>query len=357
MKKKGEEKLLCKESEVTVRRRKGASASAATAASRGSPILPSPKALSSLPSTSTMSLLTASFKRLALSTSSRPSCCATSLPLRQFSSSSSSTSSSSTSSSYPYSATAQVIPSTTTTTTTTTTPTFPLNDSLLRTLNQHLTSQHALATRYSSLLSRRSPTRLLPGSVLTVTSYTSLPTTENPTPTTNTFSGVLIAIRRRHQGRDSSIRLRNLVGRTGVEISYKVFSPMLKDIKVVAPATRSGPPILAKDGSQLQRKKPTLRASKRAKMYFVRDQPNRSVFFLSSISSRGLQGYNASSLGGETQTDPILYSFAALETTGSSEWEVSSNKQGRGKLNSRSADGSWHGVHKELQVARWMDHR
>lgn len=212
--------------------------------------------------------LTASFKRLALSTSSRPSCCATATatPLRQFSSSAPPSSSSG----YPYSATAQVIPSSST-------PSLPLTDSLLRTLNQHLTSQHPLASHYSQLLSRRSPSRLLPGSVLTVTSYTSLPTPENPSPTTNTFSGVLIAIRRRHAGRDTSIRLRNMVGRTGVEISYKVFSPMVKEVKVVAPATRSGPAVVAKDGTQLQRKKPALRSSKRAKMYFVRDQPNRYV--------------------------------------------------------------------------------
>ncbi|ORY46305.1 hypothetical protein BCR35DRAFT_311027 [Leucosporidium creatinivorum] len=211
--------------------------------------------------------LTASFKRLALSSSSRPTCSTTAptSQLRLISSSSSAPSSA-----YPYSATAQVIPSSST-------PSLPLTDSLLRTLNQHLTSQHPLASHYNSLLSRRSPSRLLPGSVLTITSYTSLPTPENPSPSTNTFSGVLIAIRRRHAGRDTSIRLRNMVGRTGVEISYKVFSPMVKDIKVVAPATRSGPPIVAKDGTQAQRKKPTLRASKRAKMYFVRDQPNRLV--------------------------------------------------------------------------------
>lgn len=86
---------------------------------------------------------------------------------------------------------------------------------------------------------------------------------------------MLIALRRRHQGRDTSIRLRNLVGRTGVEISYKVFSPMIKEIKVVAPAARSGPKVVGKDGVELPRKKAALKASKRAKMYFVRDQPSK----------------------------------------------------------------------------------
>jgi large subunit ribosomal protein L19 len=91
------------------------------------------------------------------------------------------------------------------------------------------------------------------------------------------FSGVLIASRRRHQGRDTSIRLRNLVGRTGVEMSFKVFSPLIKDIKVVQRAETSGPAVLGKDGVELPRRKPALRAARRAKMYFVRDQPNRSV--------------------------------------------------------------------------------
>ncbi|GAA5919472.1 hypothetical protein JCM6882_001059 [Rhodosporidiobolus microsporus] len=150
-------------------------------------------------------------------------------------------------------------------------------DSLLRTLNAHLTSQHPAASTYLPLFSRRDKGRLLPGSVLTVTSYATPPTPENPNPATTVFSGVLIALRRRHQGRDTSIRLRNLVGRTGVEVAFKVFSPLIKDIKVVARAETSGPPVVGKDGNELQRRKPALKAARRAKMYFVRDQPSRLV--------------------------------------------------------------------------------
>ncbi|GAA5828798.1 hypothetical protein JCM11251_005878 [Rhodosporidiobolus azoricus] len=156
-------------------------------------------------------------------------------------------------------------------------PLAPRSDSLLRTLNAHLTSQHPAASTYLPLFSRRDKNRLLPGSVLTVTSYASPPTPENPNPATTVFSGVLIALRRRHQGRDTSIRLRNLVGRTGVEVAFKVFSPLIKDIKVVARAETSGPPVVGKDGKELQRRKPALKAARRAKMYFVRDQPNRLV--------------------------------------------------------------------------------
>ncbi|GAA5833683.1 hypothetical protein JCM9279_001598 [Rhodotorula babjevae] len=153
----------------------------------------------------------------------------------------------------------------------------PRGDSLLRTLNAHLTSQHPHAALYLQLFGRRDKKRLLPGSVLTVTSYASAPTPSNPSPPTTVFSGVLIALRRRHQGRDTSIRLRNLVGRTGVEQSFKVLSPLIKDIRVVARAETSGPPVVAKDGKEGPRRKAALPAARRAKMYFVRDQPNRLV--------------------------------------------------------------------------------
>lgn len=174
------------------------------------------------------------------------------------------------SSPYPFSTTARIIPSSPP-------PSAPLTDSLLRTLNTHLTSLHPFAPTYLPLFSRRHPNRLLPGSVLTVSSYSSVPTPDNPTPTINSFSGVLIAVRRRHAGRDTSFRLRNMVGRTGVELAYKVFSPLVASIKVVSRATASGPPVMSKGGVEGQRRKPALRASRRAKMYWVRDQPEGLV--------------------------------------------------------------------------------
>ncbi|KAL8293565.1 hypothetical protein RQP46_000266 [Phenoliferia psychrophenolica] len=170
---------------------------------------------------------------------------------------------------YPFSSTAASIPSSSTPT--------PRTTSLLTTLNRHLVSLSPLSSSYLPLFSRRHPSRLLPGSVLTISSYSTPPTAENPTPTSNSFSGVLIAIRRRHAGRDTSIRLRNTVGRTGVEVAYKVFSPLLKEIKVVSRAAWSGPAVVGKDGKEGVRRKPQLQAAKRAKLYFVRDQPARSV--------------------------------------------------------------------------------
>lgn len=173
---------------------------------------------------------------------------------------------------YPFSSAVQTF------TTPPTIPTRARGDSLLRTLNAHLSSQHPKADSYLPLFSRRADDRVRPGSVLTVTSYATAPTPENPSPATTVFSGVLIGIRRRHAGRDTSIRLRNLVGRTGVEMVYKVLSPLVKDIKVVQRAETSGPPVVAKDGSTSgPRRKPALKAARRAKMYFVRRQPDRSV--------------------------------------------------------------------------------
>lgn len=168
---------------------------------------------------------------------------------------------------YPFSSTARAVPSV---------PTPPkMTNSLMRTLNAHLTSLHPSAASYLELFSRRHKNRLLPGSVLTVSSYASLPTPENPTPATTTFSGVLIAMRRRHAGRDTSFRLRNLVGRTGVEVAFKLFSPMIASIKIVARAATSGTPVLNSAGVEVSRRKPVLLASRRAKMFFVRDQPSR----------------------------------------------------------------------------------
>jgi large subunit ribosomal protein L19 len=86
-----------------------------------------------------------------------------------------------------------------------------------------------------------------------------------------------MAMRRRHAGRDTSFRLRNLVGRTGVEVAFKLFSPMVKSINVVQRATNSGPAVMNGAGLEVQRKKPALKAARRAKLYFVRDQPSKLV--------------------------------------------------------------------------------
>lgn len=109
----------------------------------------------------------------------------------------------------------------------------------------------------STLFSRHSPKRIMPGSVLTVTL--------NHAPTT--FSGVVMSIRRR--GPDTSFVLRNIINRTGVEMQFFPASPHVKDIKVVL-RTGSG-------GGKAGRK------ARRAKLFYLRDSPDKMTAISSGI--------------------------------------------------------------------------
>ncbi|RUS23216.1 translation protein SH3-like domain-containing protein [Endogone sp. FLAS-F59071] len=98
------------------------------------------------------------------------------------------------------------------------------------------------------LFSRKNPDRVRPGSILLVENVTSL-----SKGTISTFMGVVIAIRRK--GIDTNFTLRNIVMKVGVEQRFSLYSPMLKSIKV------------------LQR--PTKMKFRRAKLYYLRDQPEK----------------------------------------------------------------------------------
>ncbi|KAF9498575.1 RNA-binding domain-containing protein [Pleurotus eryngii] len=91
--------------------------------------------------------------------------------------------------------------------------------------------------------SRTSPSRLQPGSIITVTME------HAPT----NFTGVLLGIRRR--GVDTSFLLRNIIQRTGVEMQVFVNSPHLKDIRVV--------------------QTPPKGRMRRAKLFYLRDSPEK----------------------------------------------------------------------------------
>jgi len=104
-----------------------------------------------------------------------------------------------------------------------------------------------------TLFARNHSDRLLPGSVVSITQ------THAPT----AFTGVLISLRRK--GLDSSITLRNVVQRVGVEIQVFLGSPHLKEIKVLQKAD-------GKSGSKRAR---------RAKLYYLRDAPDK----MSTIST------------------------------------------------------------------------
>ncbi|KAK0231049.1 translation protein SH3-like domain-containing protein [Armillaria fumosa] len=94
-----------------------------------------------------------------------------------------------------------------------------------------------------TLFSRRSPSQLKPGSILTVTM--------DHAP--SIFTGVLLSIRRR--GPATSIVLRNILQRTGVDMQIFVNSPHVKEIKVV--------------------RQPPRGRMRRAKLFYLRDAPDK----------------------------------------------------------------------------------
>lgn len=151
---------------------------------------------------------------------------------------------------YPFSSTALVLP----------VPSGPRPKTLLKGKNlMEYLHKTTLSERVRQMIevdfSRRHPNRIRAGSVLTVT-------LEHPP---HTFSGVLIAIRRK--GADTSILLRNIVQRTGVEMRFFLNSPTIKNIKVIQRAGGTPPP--GEEGVKMGK------AMARSKLYFLRDYPSK----------------------------------------------------------------------------------
>lgn len=90
-----------------------------------------------------------------------------------------------------------------------------------------------LLTRYDpsgerqAMISRRNNKALKVGQVLSIYAYNNYPA---PTPI-SVFSGYLIGIKR--SGVESSIRLRSQVMRIGTEMRFPLFSPTIKEIRVI----------------------------------------------------------------------------------------------------------------------------
>ncbi|KAF9485388.1 hypothetical protein BDN70DRAFT_903207 [Pholiota conissans] len=122
------------------------------------------------------------------------------------------------------------------------TPALQKGKGLMQHLRQNLFTPEK-QVMMCSLFSRKSPMQLRVGSVVSVIS------TQAPT----VFNGVLIAIRRR--GPDSSIRVRNILNRTGIEMQFFPNSPHLKEIKVL--------------------RQPPKGTMRRAKLFYLRDSPEK----------------------------------------------------------------------------------
>ena len=131
--------------------------------------------------------------------------------------------------------------------------------SLILHQNAHFRSEADPQGLLGTMFSRRDPNRVLPGSILTINTWASTRKTRS-----TAFSGVLIGVRRR--GIDTSVRVRNIIGRVGVETNFKIYSPLIRDVSVVRRAgTRHGP-----------------KAFRQSKAYFVRERPE----LLKSISEK-----------------------------------------------------------------------
>lgn len=127
-------------------------------------------------------------------------------------------------------------------------------------VHHQLRSQLDPGAKFTAMFHRNSSERIPIGSIISVETYTTPAKTG-----TSTFSGVLIAIRRR--GTSTSFVLRNLISKLGVEVRYNLYSPLLKDIKVIAKADSPKRP-----------RRGVLVRSKKAKLYCECTHQNSVVY-------------------------------------------------------------------------------
>ncbi|EGG04084.1 uncharacterized protein MELLADRAFT_37635 [Melampsora larici-populina 98AG31] len=139
-------------------------------------------------------------------------------------------------------------------------------------------------TEFHSLFQKNHPNALRPLSIIQVESYTNSSRTS-----TSLFTGVLMAVKRR--GTETSFRLRCLIERVGIEIKFNVFSPMIKNIIVVK---RSGE-IDDKRGKMMIQK------PRRAKLFYLRDQPQKLPDIKKIIKAVSIENQNLRKLNEEKE--------------------------------------------------------
>ena len=91
---------------------------------------------------------------------------------------------------------------------------------------------------FRNYFAHRSKERIPPGSIISVESFTGGSTLGTSNSTT-TFAGVLIAVKRRHQGVDNAFTVRANIGKPGIgtEVRFDVNSPWIKDVKILRRVT------------------------------------------------------------------------------------------------------------------------
>ena len=109
-----------------------------------------------------------------------------------------------------------------------------------------------------ALFDKKSEKCVTAGSVLKVTYYQNKSETTHP----STFTGVLIAVRRHPS--ESNFSLRTVIDSVGVEQLFHVFSPLITKIEVVKRAIKV----------------------KSCKAYWLRDNPEKAIEFISKRSKR-----------------------------------------------------------------------
>ncbi|PWN21467.1 hypothetical protein BCV69DRAFT_248141 [Microstroma glucosiphilum] len=127
------------------------------------------------------------------------------------------------------------------------------------------------AARLTSLFTRGSKQQIPIGSVLMVETWTN-----SSKYSTTTFSGVLLGVRRR--GTSTSFVVRNLVLKLGVEMRFNLYSPLLKDVRVISRAE------VGKNN-----KTGGLRRVRRAKLYYLRSRNSQVAGVSRMIKSRKKQ--------------------------------------------------------------------
>ncbi|SPO31841.1 related to 50S ribosomal protein L19 [Ustilago trichophora] len=144
-------------------------------------------------------------------------------------------------------------------------------DAVMPRVHSELRARYDPGNRLTKLFDRKSADRIPSGSVLIVESWTT------PLKTNfSSFSGVLIAVRRR--GVSTSFVLRNLVQKLGVEMRFNLYSPLLKDVRVIQKAEAGK-----------NDKSGKLRRTRRAKLYYLRKDDRRLAGIGNVIKQQRLQ--------------------------------------------------------------------